>query len=198
MPFGDAPAVFQGFLNNVLRDMLSHFVCMYIDEILIFSKSQKDHVQHVQAALLCPLQHSLFIKAEKCEIHVIHPSCHPSVSFLGYMISPGNIREDPTEISAVLTWPIPDSRKCWNCFLLLPSQIRGSAFHSPVSGHQRQTPPFRLWSNVLPSLRCQTLGWGQFCPWEPSLIRSSTPAPFSLYFHQPNWILTLGSANCLQ
>lgn len=79
IPFGDAPAVFQGFLNNLLRDMRNHFVCMYIDEILIFSKLPKDYVQHVQVALLCLLQHSLFIKAEKCEIHVPSIGLFPGV-----------------------------------------------------------------------------------------------------------------------
>lgn len=87
MPFGltNAPAVFQGLVNVVLWDMLNHFVFVYIDDILMFSKSLEDHVQHVRAVLLRLMEHSLFVKAEKCEFY------SSSVSFLGYMISPGSI-----------------------------------------------------------------------------------------------------------
>lgn len=57
-------------MNDVLQDVLNCFLFIYIDNILIFSKSLEDHVQHVQAVLLQLLEHSLFVKAEKCEIHV--------------------------------------------------------------------------------------------------------------------------------
>lgn len=74
----NATAVFQGFVKYMLRDMLN-YVFVYIDNILIFSRSLDDHVLRL-------LENSLFVKAEKCEFHA------PSVSFLGYVISPGSIR----------------------------------------------------------------------------------------------------------
>ena len=68
MPFGldNSPAVFQAFINDVLRDMLNRFVFVYLDDILIFSHSQTLHVQHVREVLKRLYEHSLFVKWEKC------------------------------------------------------------------------------------------------------------------------------------
>lgn len=69
MPFGltNAPAVFQGLVNNVLCDFLNRFVFVYIDDILIFSRSQSEHISHVRQVLQRLLENRLFVKAEKCE-----------------------------------------------------------------------------------------------------------------------------------
>lgn len=113
MPFGltNAPAVFQTLVNDVLRDMLNRFVFVYLDDILIFSQSQEEHVHHVQAVLQRLLANSLFVKAEKCEFHA------HSVSFLGYRIDRGRIGMDVAKVEAVRTWPTPESRKQLQRFL---------------------------------------------------------------------------------
>ena len=113
MPFGltNAPAVFQALVNDVLRDMLNKNVFVYLDDILIFSRTKEDHVHHVQAVLQRLLQNSLFVKAEKCEFHA------SSVTFLGSVISQGSIQMDPSKVSAVAAWPIPESRKQLQRFL---------------------------------------------------------------------------------
>lgn len=77
----NAPAVFQGLVRDMLRDMLHSFVFVYINDILIFFKSLEDHVQHVRAVLLRLIEHS-FVKLEKCEFQ------SSSFPFLGYLISP--------------------------------------------------------------------------------------------------------------
>jgi len=76
-----------------------------------FFKSWGEHVHHVQIVLQCFLKNSFFVKAEKCEFHV------PSVSFLGYIASHGNIQMDPATVSAVTSWPVPDSHKQLQRFL---------------------------------------------------------------------------------
>lgn len=80
MPFGltNAPAVFQA----------NQFVFVYLDDILIFSKTHSDHISHVRQVLQRLLENRLFVKAEKCEFHV------PSVSFLGYILEGGQMRAD--------------------------------------------------------------------------------------------------------
>lgn len=113
MPFGltNAPAVFQCLVNDVLRDMLGRFVFVYLDDILIFSQNQAEHIQHVRQVLQRLLEDRLFIKAEKCEFHA------STVMFLGHIIAQGQVRMDPEKVRAVLDWPEPESRKQLQRFL---------------------------------------------------------------------------------
>uniref|UniRef100_A0A669CB49 Gypsy retrotransposon integrase-like protein 1 n=1 Tax=Oreochromis niloticus TaxID=8128 RepID=A0A669CB49_ORENI len=113
MPFGltNAPTVFQAFVNDVLRDFLDHFVFVYLDDILIFSRSVSEHERHVRLVLQCRLENRLFVKGEKCEFHVT------TVSFLGYIIEQGNLRPDPAKVQAVVDWPVPTNRKQLQSFL---------------------------------------------------------------------------------
>uniref|UniRef100_A0A8C7Y9I5 Gypsy retrotransposon integrase-like protein 1 n=1 Tax=Oryzias sinensis TaxID=183150 RepID=A0A8C7Y9I5_9TELE len=113
MPFGltNAPAIFQNLVNDVLGDMINHFVFIYLDDILIFSRSMEEHVQHVRKVLLRLLQNQLYVKAEKCEFHTT------TTSFLGLVISEGIIKMDPRKVKAVLEWPRPESRKQLQRFL---------------------------------------------------------------------------------
>ncbi len=113
MPFGlsNSPAVFQALVNDVLRDMVDQFIYVYLDDILIFSLSLQEHVQHVRQVLQRLLENGLFVKAEKCEFHA------QSVPFLGYIVSVEGMRMDPEKIKAVVEWPSPDSRKALQRFL---------------------------------------------------------------------------------
>ena len=113
MPFGltNAPAVFQCLINDVLRDMLNRFVFVYLDDILIFSRSLQEHVQHVRLVLQRLLENRLFVKAEKCDFHV------SSISFLGFVVEKGQFRTDPAKVKAVADWPVPTNRKQLQRFL---------------------------------------------------------------------------------
>uniref|UniRef100_A0A8C5N9Y2 Gypsy retrotransposon integrase-like protein 1 n=1 Tax=Gouania willdenowi TaxID=441366 RepID=A0A8C5N9Y2_GOUWI len=113
MPFGltNAPAVFQALVNDVLRDMLNRFVFVYLDDILIFSKTPSEHQQHVRMVLQRLLENKLFVKSEKCEFHV------PEISFLGYIVAQGEMQMDPAKVSAVTEWPPPTNRKQLQRFL---------------------------------------------------------------------------------
>ncbi|KAI2660046.1 Retrotransposon-derived protein PEG10 [Labeo rohita] len=79
MPFGLAysPSCFQAFVNEVFRDMLNRWVIIYIDDILIYSNSYSEHIQHVRAVLRRLISHQLYAKEEKCAFH------QDKVSFLG-------------------------------------------------------------------------------------------------------------------
>ncbi len=105
------PTVFQVLVNNVLRDMVDQLIYVYLEDILIFSSSLQDHVQHVRRVLQRLLENGLFVKAEKCVFHA------QSVPFLGYIISSEGVRMDPEKIQAVVDWPTPDSRKTLQRFL---------------------------------------------------------------------------------
>lgn len=113
MPFGltNASAVFQALINDVLRNMLNHFVFVYLDDILIFSRSLNEHVQLVCLVLQHLLENRLYVKAKKCEFHV------ESVGFLGFVVEKGQLKADPAKIQAVVSWPTPTSRKQLQWFL---------------------------------------------------------------------------------
>ncbi|KAI3375498.1 hypothetical protein L3Q82_003814 [Scortum barcoo] len=97
--------------DDFLRDMLNRFIFVYLDDILIFSRSLPEHTQHVRQVLQRLLENQLFVKAEKCEFHV------SKVSFLGFIIAPGQLHPDPSKIKAVENWPTPSTRKKLQQFL---------------------------------------------------------------------------------
>ena len=113
MPFGltNAPAVFQALVNDVLRDMLNNFVVVFLDDILIFSKSEEEHRTHVRAVLQRLLENKLFVKAEKCEFH------KQTVEFLGHILERGVVKADPKKVQTVLDWERPADRTQLRRFL---------------------------------------------------------------------------------
>ncbi|KAI2658093.1 Transposon Tf2-6 polyprotein [Labeo rohita] len=113
MPFGlaDSPFYFQAFINEVFRDMLNRYVIVYIDDILIYSNSLHEHVNHVKAVLQRLITHRLYAKEEKCEFH------QDKISFLGYVISAEGVAMDEKKVNAVLNWPRPSTLKELQRFL---------------------------------------------------------------------------------
>lgn len=91
--------------------MLGKFVIAYIDDILIYSPDTESQVKHIKTVLSKLLNNNLFVKAEKCECHVIQ------VSFLGYIISAQGITIDQDKVTAVMTWLTPSTVKELQCFL---------------------------------------------------------------------------------
>uniref|UniRef100_A0A9J7Y295 Gypsy retrotransposon integrase-like protein 1 n=1 Tax=Cyprinus carpio carpio TaxID=630221 RepID=A0A9J7Y295_CYPCA len=148
MPFGlvNAPAVFQAFINDVLREMLNIFVFVYLDDILIFSRNLQEHIQHVRQALTQLLKHKLFVKLEKSEFHV------PAVSFLGFHVSKGSLQVDPGKIRAVLDWPRPTSVKQVQRFLGFSNFYRRfirnfSSIAEPLSSLTRKSNRPFMWTS---------------------------------------------------
>ncbi len=101
----NAPSVFQGFMHKVLREFLHRFIIVYIDDILINSRSLAEHRQHVAEVLQCLRDFHLYLKAEKCTFH------QSTVHFLGYVINSGGIRMDEGKVEAITSWPLPSSIK---------------------------------------------------------------------------------------
>ncbi len=148
MPFGlsNSPAVFQALVNDVLRDMVDQFIYVYLDDILIFSSSLQEHVQHVRRVLQRLLENGLFVKAEKCAFHA------QSVRFLGFIVSPEGVRMDPDRVKAVVNWPTPDSRKALLRFLGFANFYRRfirnfSQLAAPLTALTSTKMTFR-WSNA--------------------------------------------------
>lgn len=104
-------AVFQALVNDDLRDFINRFVFLYLDDILIFSKTQAEHETQVRQVLQRLLENRLFVKSEKCEFHV------STVAFLGYIIEKGDLRPDPAKVEVVVEWPEPHNQRQLQRFL---------------------------------------------------------------------------------
>ncbi len=89
---------FQTFVNNVLRRYLNQFVIVYLNNILVYSKTKKEHVQHVKKVLQTLKKVDLRIKSGKSEFHV------QSVQFLRFIVTSQNLRMNSKKIEAVTTW----------------------------------------------------------------------------------------------
>lgn len=79
------------------------FVFVYLNDILIYSKSLAEHQKHVRLVLQRLLRNRLYVKAEKCEFHKM------SISFLGYILEGGQVRTGPGKVKAVLDWPLHET-----------------------------------------------------------------------------------------
>lgn len=113
MPFGlrNAPSVFQRFIQDVLSDAIGIFVQVYLDDIIIYSKSLDEHIQHVRKILSLLIKNGLYVKLEKCDFHV------KETIFLGFVVSVNGLSMDRNKVKAVIDWPIPKNIKELQGFL---------------------------------------------------------------------------------
>jgi hypothetical protein len=103
MPFGltGAPATLQRFMNDTLRDYLDIFCTAYLDDILIYSKTRSEHIQHVRMVLEKLRGAGLYAKIQKCEFLV------SETKFLGIIVGKDGIRMDPEKVKTLTNWKTP-------------------------------------------------------------------------------------------
>ncbi|MBW0585666.1 hypothetical protein O181_125381 [Austropuccinia psidii MF-1] len=113
MPFGltNAPASLQNLVNDIFADFLDIFVVVYLDDIMVFSSSQEEHVKHVASVLQRHRDNNLFSKASKCVFHA------SSVEYLGYVVSSEGLKMDSSKVQQILNWPQPKNIKALQSFL---------------------------------------------------------------------------------
>ena len=86
-------------VNRVFMRYLDQFILVFIDDILIYSRSEVEHAQHLQMSMQTLREEKLYGKLKKCDFWL------RSVAFLGHVISDNGILVDPTKIEAVVNWP---------------------------------------------------------------------------------------------
>ncbi|GJY41070.1 putative reverse transcriptase domain-containing protein [Tanacetum coccineum] len=103
MSFGltNAPAVFMDLMNRVCKPYLDKFVIVFIDDILIYSKSKKEHEEHLRQILKLLKKEELYAKFSKCEFWISR------VQFLGHVIDYRGIHVDPAKIESIKDWASP-------------------------------------------------------------------------------------------
>ncbi|GJR25344.1 putative reverse transcriptase domain-containing protein [Tanacetum coccineum] len=147
MPFGltNAPAVFMDLMNRVCRPYLDKFVIVFIDDILIYSKTQEEHVEHLRLVLGLLKKEKLYAKFSKCEFWL------REVQFLGHVINGNGIHVDPSKIEAVKNWKA----------LRTPTEVR--SFLGLAGYYHRFIENFSKIAKSLTILtqKCKTFNWGE-------------------------------------
>jgi hypothetical protein len=114
----NAPAYFMYLMNSVFMTELDKFVVVFIDDILIYSKNEKEHAKHLRIVLQRLRDHKLYAKFSKCEFWL------KSVKFLGHTISQDGISVDPSKVQEVMDWKPPKSVHQTRSFLGLAGYFR--------------------------------------------------------------------------
>jgi hypothetical protein len=120
MPFGltSVPATFQAAMNSVFAPFLRKFVLVFIDDILIYSRTMAYHCEHLQQVFQLLRQHQLYVKRSKCSF------AQTALEYLGHIISDKGVATDASKISAVQQWPVPRTVKHLRGFLGLAGYYR--------------------------------------------------------------------------
>jgi hypothetical protein len=122
IPFGltNAPAAFMDLMNRVFQPYLDRFVIVFIDDILVYSRSEAEHVEHLRIVLQILRDRQLYAKLDKCEFWL------SQIHFLGHVVSKDGVAVDPSKVEAVLRWERPKNATEIRSFLGLLGTIDAS------------------------------------------------------------------------
>ena len=120
MPFGltNAPAVFMCLMNNIMHKYLDKFVVVFIDDILIYSKNEAEHKEHLRIVLQELREQQLFAKFSKCDFF------KDEIQYLGHVVTKEGISMDPEKIRAIEDWPVPKDVTDVRSFMGITSYYR--------------------------------------------------------------------------
>ena len=188
MPFGltNAPAVFQNAMDSSFWQCRAS-VRVYMDDLLIFSKSHEQHLQHLRIVLDLLRRNRLFVKPSK------RTWLRPELSFLGHLVGQDGIKVDPAKIQVVRDWPQPENLLQLRHFLGLTNYFRRF-----VQGYAaRFTPLVRLTKKDMPfvwSSECQEAfeQLKEYLISAPVLAMPDSSKAWELVSDACGWSVTLG------
>ncbi|MBW0487696.1 hypothetical protein O181_027411 [Austropuccinia psidii MF-1] len=106
-----APASFQNLVNDIFADFLVIFVVVYLDDIMVLSSSEGEHLKHVAFVLQRLRHNNFFAKSSRCVFHA------SSLEYLGYVVSSEGLKIDCSKVKQILNWPHPKNIKALQSFL---------------------------------------------------------------------------------
>ncbi|GJP48756.1 hypothetical protein CLOM_g8031 [Closterium sp. NIES-68] len=114
----NAPASFQRAMNDVFREALGEFVLVYLDDILVYSKTEAEHTQHLKWVLGKLREHKYFARLWKCHFY------KRELEYLGHIVGNNGLKVDPKKVTAVQEWPVPQDVGQVRSFLGLANYFR--------------------------------------------------------------------------
>jgi hypothetical protein len=201
MSFGqmNAPTHFMYLMNSVFMPELDKFVVVFIDDILIYSRSMEEHEEHLRIVLQWLWDHQLYAKFNKCEFWI------KEVPFLGHVVSPEGIAVDPSKVKEVLEWKPPTTVSEVRSFLGLAGYYRQfipnfSKIVKPITGLLKKRKKY-LWSEACDEAFKHLK---RLLTTSPVLAQPDTTKPFNVYcdasgtglggvLMQEGWVITYSS-----
>ena len=105
MPFGlsNTSSTCMRLMNRVFQPFIGKFGVVYVDDILIYSRSEDEHLQHLRLVFAMLRENSLYVNLKKCNFMT------SSLIFLGFIVSAEGIKVDDTKVKVIRDWPSPKS-----------------------------------------------------------------------------------------
>lgn len=128
MPFGltNAPATFQGVMNTIFAELLRKGVLVFMDDILIYSRTWEEHTALLTQVFDIIRKHHFFVKLSKCSF------AQQEIEYLGHCISANGVTTEPSKIQVINEWPVPKNLKELRGFLGLTGYYRKFIRHYAV------------------------------------------------------------------
>ncbi len=114
----NAPATFQRVMNRIFAPYIGRFVLVYLDDILVMSRTPEEHLTHLRTVLSVLRQHRFYAKLSKCEFG------QTSLKFLGHVVGADGVAVDPDKAKVLREWPLPRSRAELRSFLGLANYFK--------------------------------------------------------------------------
>ena len=120
MPFGltNAPSTFQRLMDSILRELLGKFAQVYLDDVIVYSRTWEDHLDHLDQVFTRLHKAGLKLGREKCFF------AKSQIQFLGHVVSKDGIKPDPQKLELLKNWPIPKTKKDVRSFIGFASYYR--------------------------------------------------------------------------
>ena len=108
----NSPATFQTMMNDIFWDLIAEgIMVVYLDDILIFTRTEEEHVKAIRQVLQVLQEHKLFLRLEKCEF------CKKRIEYLGLVILENEVSMDLVKVVGVREWPTPTNKMDIQAFL---------------------------------------------------------------------------------